>query len=141
MRTIVMLALVAVLAVTTWADNFSGHWTIETPGSGGQAQRTSLELNQNGSTVTGTLSGRIDPGTASPVNNEIWGGKVDGDTITFYVWRGSDKPWKQSYKGTLSGDQITFTVADAPHQTISFGPTPKTASQNASVQVVAKRSD
>lgn len=141
MKTIFVLTAIAVLAVAAWADNFSGHWTIATPGRGGQVQKTGLDLNQNGSTVTGTLAGRIDPGTASPVNNEIWGGKVDGDTITFYVWRGSDKPWKQTYKGILSGDQITFTVTDAPHQTISFGPTPMTASQNASVQVIAKRSD
>ena len=142
MKIFVMLLAVAALAVATLAENFSGHWVIETPGRGGQVQQTFLVINQNGSAVTGTLSARLDAGTSSPVNNQIWGGEADGNTITFYVWRGSDKPWKQTYKGTLNGDQIAFDVTDAPHATNNFatvgrgGTTP-----NASVQVTAKRSD
>jgi hypothetical protein len=87
------------------------------------------------------LSASRDFGSASPVNDAIWGGKVDGNTIAFYVWRGSDRPWKQAYEGKLSGDQIMFTVTDAPHMTISFsGPTGATT-ENASIQVTAKQSD
>jgi hypothetical protein len=37
-------------------------------------------------------------------------GKVEGDTLTFYVWVGGDEPVKQTYQGTMSGEEITFTV-------------------------------
>lgn len=142
MKTFAMLLAIAVLAVTTLAENFSGHWMVETPGRGGQVQQMILVLNQNGSGVTGTLSARLDAGTASPVNSQIWGGKAEGNTITFYVWRGSDKPWKQTYSGTMSGDQIAFTVTDAPHATNNFSaPARGGTAQNPSVQVTAKRSD
>ena len=141
MKTTLVLVAIAALSVTAWAENFSGHWTLEMPGRGGQVQKMLLELTQNGNVVSGTLSASRDFGSASPVNNAIWGGKVDGSTITFYVWRGSDKPWKQTYKGTLSGDQIVFTVTDAPHGTISFsGPTGETT-ENATIHVTAKQSD
>jgi len=62
--------------------------------------------------VTGTISLRIDAGTNSPVNNEIWGGKVAADTLSFYVWTGTDQPVKVSYRGTMSasGEEIVFTV-------------------------------
>jgi hypothetical protein len=142
MKTFAILLAIAVLAVTTLAENFSGHWMVETPGRGGQVQQMILALNQNGGVVTGTLSARLDAGTASPVNNQIWGGKADGNTITFYVWRGSDKPWKQTYAGTINGDQITFTITDAPHATNNFAPPARGGTaQNASVQVTAKRTD
>jgi hypothetical protein len=62
--------------------------------------------------VTGTITARIDPGTNSPVNTEIWGGRAVGDSVTFYVWTGTDQPAKTTYRGTLSadGEEITFTV-------------------------------
>ena len=143
MKTFLMLIAIAAFAVTTLAENFSGHWVIETPGRGGQFQQMFLVINQNGSTVTGTLSARIDVGSASPVNTQIWGGKADGNTLTFYVWRGSDKPWKQTYTGTMNGDQITFMVTDEPHPTNNnfSAPARGGAAQNASVQVTAKRTD
>ena len=141
MKIFLMLVALSALSVTSWAENFSGRWTFEMPGRGGQVQKMLLDLNQNGNVMTGTLSAGVDFGSASPVNNAIWGGKIDGNTITFYVWRGNDRPWKQSYKGTLSGDRIVFTVTDASHMTISFfGPTGGTT-ESGSVQVTAKQSN
>lgn len=67
--------------------------------------------------VTGELgTGRGGGGSAAPVNNEIWDGKVSGNALTFYVWRGSDRPAKVTYKGELNaaGDQITFQVSGGP---------------------------
>src|SRR5690349_9898952 len=122
MKTALMLVAIATLSVTAWAENFSGHWMLEMSGRGGQVQKMLLEVTQNGKIVTGTLSANRDFGSASPVNTAIWGGKVDGNTVTFYVWRGSDKPWKQTFKGSLNGDQIVFTVSDAPHGTSFSGP-------------------
>jgi hypothetical protein len=60
--------------------------------------------------ATGTLSSGMDQGSGSPVGQEILDGKVEGDTLTFYVWVGGDEPVKQLYKGTMSGDEIAFTV-------------------------------
>ena len=50
------------------------------------------------------------------MTNEIFGGKVDGATVSFYVWRGNDRPTKTFYKGTMNaaGDQIEFTVTGGP---------------------------
>jgi hypothetical protein len=142
MKTVLMLIAITALSATAWAENFSGHWALDMPGRGGQAQKMSLELNQKGNVVTGTLSAVRDAGSASPVNNAIWAGRVDGNTITFYVWHGSDKPWKETFKGTLSGDQITFTVTDAAHETINFsGPARSETVPETNIQVTAKQSD
>ena len=36
---------------------------------------------------------------------------AERDTITFYVWSGTDQPVKTIYKGTMSGEEtIEFTV-------------------------------
>ena len=105
--------LFAAASIPALAANFSGKWALQNPmGRGGRGGATVLTLNQVGDQVTGTITLRIDAGTNSPVNNEIWGGKVAGDTLSFYVWTGTDQPAKTSYRGTMSasGDQIVFTV-------------------------------
>jgi hypothetical protein len=105
--------LITIAAVPAFAANFSGKWALQNAaGRGGRGGSTVLTLNQAGDQVTGTITLRIDAGTNSPVNNEIWGGKVAGDTLSFYVWTGTDQPAKTSYRGTMSasGDEIVFTV-------------------------------
>jgi hypothetical protein len=86
-------------------------------GGGGRGGQT-LMLNQVGPVLTGELvgGGGGGGGSAAPVNNEIFGGKIEGNTVTFYVWRGTDKPYKLTYTGTVnaSGDEIAFTVTGAP---------------------------
>jgi hypothetical protein len=70
-------------------------------------------INQVGAEVSGDLSGGGGGGgSTAPVNTEIWDGKTSGDTLSFYVWRGSDKPVKTFYRGQLNaaGDEIAFTV-------------------------------
>lgn len=106
--------LLAIASIPVLAANFSGKWALrDANGRGGRGGPTVLTLNQVGDTVTGTISLRIDAGSNSPVNNEIWGGRVAGDTLSFYVWTGADQPVKTSYRGTLSasGDEIVFTVS------------------------------
>jgi hypothetical protein len=114
MRIIVALGvLLAAASVPAVAANFSGKWTIQGAGGRGAGRGgTALTLNQVGNEVTGTMGLRIDLGTTSPLNEEIWGGKVEGDALSFYVWVGTDQPVKTMYAGTLSasGDEITFTV-------------------------------
>ena len=87
--------------------NFSGKWVIEQP-------QTTLILNQVGNEVTGSISARTDSSNASPADTEILDGVVEGDTISFYVWTGADRPVKSFYKGTMSGDEIKFTVTSGP---------------------------
>lgn len=136
MKTFILCFSVLLFTLAARADNVSGKWVIETPGRGGQMQRTILVLNQTGQLVTGTISSGANPGTASPVHDDIYGGKVDGDTISFYVWRGSDRPWKENYKGTLSGDTISFTITSNRPATGQAGP----GRQTGPIQATAKRS-
>ena len=110
MKTLALCFSILQFSATARADNCSGKWVLESTGRGGQVQRAVLILNQVGDSVTGTVSGRNNPGAASPINTEIYGGKVEGDTISFYIWQGSDRPWKQQFTGKLSGDEIVFTV-------------------------------
>jgi hypothetical protein len=108
--------LVAAVAIPASAANFSGRWAIQSAAGragGGRGAPTILTLNQAGNEVTGSITVRIDPGTSSPVNTEVLGGKVDGEVLSFYVWTGTDQPVKTSYRGTLSpsGEEIAFTVS------------------------------
>jgi hypothetical protein len=118
MRHASVVFLLVLAALPTWAANFSGKWTIQ-PASGrggGRGAAVVLELNQVGAEITGTIAARIDAGSASPVGTEVLGGKVEGDSVSFYVWTGVDQPVKALYRGTLapSGDEIQFTVTGGP---------------------------
>jgi hypothetical protein len=111
--------------IPAFAVNFSGKWALQNAAGrgGGRGGGTILTLNQVGDQVTGTVTLRIDAGSNSPVNNEIWAGRVAGDTISFYVWTGSDQPAKTSYRGTMSasGDEIVFTVTGGRGVGVGFG--------------------
>ena len=102
MNLMLSVALSLALAAQT-APNFSGKWIIQ------------------------GAAGRGRGGSAAPVNNEIYDGKVEGDTLSFYVWRGTDQPYKTGYKGTLNaaGDEVTFIVTGMPGRAGSPG-TPQT---------------
>jgi hypothetical protein len=117
-----MLGLAAMAAA---AVNFSGKWAIEMAGRGGRGgQATILVLNHVGKEVTGTISARQDAGTGSPANTEILGGVVEGETLTFYVWSGTDQPVKTIYKGTMSGDdtiELTVTGGSAGSGNFAMG--------------------
>jgi hypothetical protein len=117
--TLLTLIVGALLGAQSVPANFSGKWAIQGGGGrgGGRGGGQVLTLNHAGSSVTGEFSsGRGGGGSTAPVNNEIYDGKVDGLTISFYVWRGNDRPAKTFYKGTLNaaGDEISFTVTGGP---------------------------
>ena len=136
MRLLILSFLLSVVAMAASAVNFSGKWVIEGANRGPMRQPTILILNQVGNEVIGSVSSRIDAGSASPTHNEILDGKVEGDTITFYVWTGLDRPVKAYYKGTLSGEEIKFTVTGGAELRGSAGPD---AGQQGPRQVTAKR--
>jgi len=124
------------LAFAPGTPNFSGKWSLQQQGRNGARTASILTINQAGATLSGILSNAGNPGAGAFPSAEIYGAKVEGDTITFYVWRGSDKPAKQFYKGVMNGEEINFTVTG--------GPVPPNAPQTAqpsgaATQIVAKR--
>jgi hypothetical protein len=134
MKPIFAILLLGLAALPAFAVNFSGKWAIQPPAGrgGGRGGPTILVLNQVGSEVAGTIAGRVDAGTGSPVNTDVLGGKVEGDVLSFYVWSGTDQPFKTTYRGTMSaaGDEIQFTVTGGG----------RGAPQVGSPQLTAKRS-
>lgn len=122
-----VLALI-LAAVQASAANFSGKWNI--PATGPRRGPTVLVLNQVGTRITGYIIPPRGVSTGSPANADVLGGKAEGESISFYLWTGLDKPLKSYYKGTMSGDEIVLTVT-----TDSVAG----AQQGNPVQVTAKR--
>ncbi len=95
--------LLGMLALTAMAADVSGKWTAQVPGRGGQTREQTFNLKVDGSTLTGTVSGRMG-------DTPIAEGKVDGDQISFsQTMEFNGNSVKLVYKGTISGDEIKFT--------------------------------
>jgi hypothetical protein len=124
MRTRTLLLSVAILAWPLSAANFSGKWLVTRESTGGRGPGTIvITLNQVGADLTGSITPPRGNSTGSPANVEVFGGKVDGDTISFYIWTGLDRPVKNLYQGKLNGDAIVFTVTvDSAGQTGANAP-------------------
>ena len=89
------------LAASLWAADFAGKWAIKA----GEADII-LTLKVDGTTATGTL----DNSQVGPT--DIKEGKIEGDTISFYVVRKmGESDIKITWKGTIAGDEIKFTRA------------------------------
>jgi hypothetical protein len=112
-----------------FAANFSGKW---------QVGKSSLILNQVGNYVEGEFVSdeMMDMSSRSAVRGVIHDAKVEGDTLTFYVWLGYDKPVKQFYRGTMVGDTIHVTIWGGFIP--AFGDS-MTATFQKSVQIIANR--
>jgi len=102
--------LCAMVALPLTAANFSGKWLFTRQGGGRGNPPVVVTLNQIGSEVTGSLAPPRGNSTGSPAYTDVLGGKVDGDTISFYLWTGLDKPVKNFYQGKLAGEEILFTL-------------------------------
>lgn len=106
--------LLAAASLSAFAVNFSGKWEIQRRASGGEGNSSLiLTLNQAGNEVTGGTNATMEVWDNSPVISAIWDGKVEGNTLSFYTWNGSDQPTKMLYCGTMSpsGEDIVFTVS------------------------------
>lgn len=86
------------LSVVSLASDVTGKWTAQVPGRQGAATETIFNFKADGAALTGSVSGRQG-------DQPIAEGKIDGDTITFVreTQRG-----KQTFTGTVSGDEIKF---------------------------------
>ena len=90
--------------LTMMAADATGKWTAEMPGRDGTPQTVTMTLKADGSTLTGTVSGRRG-------DSEISQGKVDGNNVSFDVVREfNGNKMTQHYVGTLDGDAIHFTI-------------------------------
>ncbi len=138
MRLLILSFLLSVGGLSTPAVNFSGKWVIEGAATNRGPMRppTVLILNQVGNEVTGSISSGNFAASASPTHTEILDGKVEGDTLTFYVWTGLDRPVKAYYKGTLSGEEMKFTVTGGAR---FGGPAGPGSGQQEPRQITAKR--
>ena len=121
-----LLALVFfVAALPVLGANVSGKWIFtRQAGSGGRGPAPMVvTLNQVGSELSGSITPPRGNSTGSPANVEVLGGKIEGETVSFYIWTGMDKPVKNYYSGKLNGDQILFSVTaenvPAPFQVVA----------------------
>jgi hypothetical protein len=75
------------------------------PGMGQGSTKTTYEFKANGKVLTGKVT---DPRGGE---TEIQDGKIDGDKISFKLVRKfGENEMTQLYEGTVSGDEIKFTV-------------------------------
>jgi hypothetical protein len=86
------------------AATVAGTWNLTMTGQRGTFEQT-LKLEQQGDTVTGTISGRRGE---SPVK-----GSVKGDTLTFSVTRETSQgTFTMDYKATVTGDSMKGTAGN-----------------------------
>jgi hypothetical protein len=98
-----LILLSCALALAAFAADVTGKWTYEMQGRNG-AMTGTLNLKADGSTLTGTVSGRGG-------ETEISDGKIDGGTVSFTVVREfNGNKMTQKYTGTVTGDGIKFKV-------------------------------
>jgi len=98
---VVFVGIVVFLALTmsAMAGDVSGTWIAPT-----LIFNVTLVFKVDGTTLTGTV--KTHPGDET----EIKDGKIDGDKISFYIVRTSNKKKvKVRFKGVVDGNEIRFT--------------------------------
>jgi hypothetical protein len=86
------------------SGDVSGTYTWEQQGGGGNAMTTTLTLKQEGSKLTGTISGR---GGDTPIEE----GTVEGNSIKFNVTREfNGNKMVTQYNGTVSGSDLKLSI-------------------------------
>lgn len=104
-RVLGLAVLFSLLATLAWAADVTGTWKAQIPGRDGTPSETTFTFKVDGATLTGTV-------TTPRGETAISDGKIDGDNISFLLIRKfQDKEMKMTYKGTVSGNEIKFTVS------------------------------
>ena len=96
------------LCTSAFAADLDGTWESEQPGRDGQTRKTTYVFQSNGSELTGKIiTQRGDTPTETPISE----GKIEGNNISFTTVRAGRQggEMKITYKGVVSGDEITFT--------------------------------
>src|SRR5262249_40382979 len=98
------LALALIAVVQAAGADVSGKWTAQVPSRQGGTREQTFTFKADGEKLTGSVSGMQGAEIA------ISDGKIAGSDISFNVtmnFQGNEV--KQSYKGTVAGDEIKFT--------------------------------
>lgn len=110
-----LLGALALSAAPVSAQNMSGTWQITSQGRQGSVTQT-LVIEQDGSTITGTISamggGPRGGGRGGEQPVEISNGTVDGATFSFAVTFefGGGGSASVTYSGTYEGDFMEGTM-------------------------------
>jgi hypothetical protein len=105
-------AILALGAMAAFAADVTGKWVGEMPGRGGTPTQITFDFQQNGETLTGTITGGMGGGRqgGEPQPQEISEGKVSGDSISFAVVRTfGENEMRTTYTGTVSGSEMTLS--------------------------------
>ena len=114
MRVLSLAIVIGALAAPAPAENVSGTWTMQLSERPDRTVTRTLFLNQVGSQVSGSLASAARASSGSPASTEVYDGTLAGDTISFYVWVGSDRPVKMMFRGRMIDDEIHFIVTGSP---------------------------
>ncbi len=99
-----VLALMCVFAVAAFAADVTGKWTYEMTTQNGEKRPGALTLKADGTTLTGTITGR---GGETAISE----GKIDGDNISFVVVRERNgEQLKSQYTGKVVGDELKLNM-------------------------------
>lgn len=103
MKSLWVLALMAVFSLAVLAADASGSWkaSIETPNG---TMENTFTFKVDGDKLTGTITmGQMGEGAISE-------GKADGDNVSFAVVREfNGNQFRINYKGKVSGDEMKIT--------------------------------
>ncbi|HXB69220.1 MAG TPA: hypothetical protein VNY05_13305 [Candidatus Acidoferrales bacterium] len=106
-RTLIAVNILLLLAAASFAADVTGKWkgSFEVPG--GPVVSLTFDLK----VVDGALTGKVAGLPAKPESAEIKDGKVQGDSLSFWImseYQGN--PIKLMYTGKLADGQIKFTM-------------------------------
>lgn len=97
-----LAVLFCILGTVAWAADVTGTWKAQVPGRDGNTREMTINLKQDGATLTGSIGG---PQGDTPITN----GKVSGDEVSFTVVRSfGGNEMKMNYNGKVSGNEIKF---------------------------------
>jgi hypothetical protein len=103
---LVIMMTIALFPSTTMAIDVTGTWKADIETQVGKFKYTYI-LKQEGTQVTGKILSELEGEKRETVVLE---GKLDGDTIEFVeMMKFQDMDLKISYKGKVTGDEISFT--------------------------------
>ena len=108
-----LLSLLLIATVVASAADISGHWKGVADGPQGKIERD-FNFKQEGTKLTGDTKSNFTG------ESKITDGKVEGDAVVFAITaKFQDNDVKLTYKGKISGEEITFDVefaggGDAP---------------------------
>ena len=102
-KTVFCLALLGLFVICASAADFTGKWTAQVPGRGGNTMETTFNLKADGSKLTGNVANQRGE---TPISN----GSISGDTASFTtVLNFNGNEIKINYKCSATGSDMKCT--------------------------------